>query len=48
MISIVQGEVFIDGNLTRDPELIGYAILDFAEAQAENINVIVIDQIDLN
>lgn len=31
MISINNGFVFIDGKQTTNPELIGYAMLDFAE-----------------
>lgn len=31
MISINNGAIFIDGKHTTNPELIGYALLDFAE-----------------
>lgn len=31
MISIIKGKVFIDGVQTTNPELIGYALLDFIE-----------------
>lgn len=31
MISINNGAIFIDGKQTTNPELIGYALLDFAE-----------------
>ena len=45
MIAIVNGVVFIDGHKTKDPEIIGYAILDFAESQEQdNIAIILKDQ----
>ena len=31
MISINNGAIFIDGKHTTNPELIGYALLDYAE-----------------
>ena len=31
-ISIINGKVFIDGLETTDAELIGYAVLDFAQS----------------
>jgi hypothetical protein len=35
MIQIIKGKVFLDGVQTINPELIGYAMLDFAE---DNLN----------
>ena len=31
MIEIINGEILIDGKATNNPELIGLAMLDFAE-----------------
>lgn len=36
MISINNGKVFIDGEHSTNPELIGYALLDFAETVENN------------
>ena len=36
IIEIVNGRVFIDGNETVDPTLIGYAILDYAESMEDD------------
>lgn len=44
MIVIVNGEIFINGLKTNDPQLIGYAILDFAEAQEVNSAEIVLKE----
>lgn len=45
MIAIVNGKVFIDGHKTKDPEIIGYAILDFADTQEnDSIQIILRDQ----
>lgn len=45
MIEIVNGEIFIDGHKTTDPELIGYALLDFAESQEnDGIKIVLKDQ----
>jgi ribosomal protein S19 len=37
-LSIINGQVFVNGKLTTDPELIGYALLDFAET-CDNDNI---------
>jgi hypothetical protein len=38
MIEILNGEIYINGKKTTNPELIGQAVLDFAESQ-ENDNI---------
>ena len=52
MIEISNGRVFVNGKETINPELIGYAILDFAERQELNSEIIILKQpeefIDLN
>jgi hypothetical protein len=35
-LEIKNGQVFIDGEKTTDPTLIGYAVLDFAENTTED------------
>lgn len=40
MLEIINGRIFIDGKETVNPELIGYALLDFAESnQGESLNI---------
>lgn len=39
-ISIINGKVFIDKVETTDPELIGYALLDFAQSLEDDALVI--------
>lgn len=46
MIVIVGGEVFIDGHKTIDPEMIGYAILDYAESQEQTSEKIILQHPD--
>lgn len=40
MISINNGTIFIDGKRTTNPELIGHAMLDFAET-IENDGIVI-------
>jgi hypothetical protein len=40
MVEIKNGLVYVDGEATQDPELIGYAVLDFAEQKQNNSNEI--------
>lgn len=40
MISINNGAIFIDGKHTTNPELIGYALLDYAET-IENDGIVI-------
>lgn len=45
MIEICNGRVFVEGAETVDPNLIGYAILDFAESQEnDGIKIVLKDQ----
>jgi ribosomal protein S19 len=45
MIEIVNGCVFVDGVETVSPELIGFAILDFAETQEnDGISIVLKEQ----
>lgn len=39
MIEIIDGQIFVDGKETNNPELIGYALIDFAKS--ENTNLLV-------
>lgn len=48
MIEIVNSRVFIEGKETVDPVLIGYAVLDFAEEQDEDCDVVIIDHVKKN
>lgn len=44
MIEIINGRIFIDGKETTNPELIGYALIDFAESsQQDNFSMILKD-----
>lgn len=44
MIEIINGRIFIDGKETINPELIGYALIDFAESsQQDNFSMILKD-----
>lgn len=36
MIEIINGRIFIEGKETTNPELIGYALIDFAESSQED------------
>jgi hypothetical protein len=47
MIEIVNGLVFIDGKETINPELIGLAVLDFAETQENDGMKIVLKEQDV-
>lgn len=40
MVEIKNGLVYVDGEVTQDPTLIGYAVLDFAEQKHNNSNEI--------
>jgi hypothetical protein len=45
MISINNGVIFINGEQTTNPELIGYAMLDFAETvENDGITITLKDQ----
>lgn len=46
-IEVSNNRVFIDGKETVDPILIGYALLDFAEATDSENFKLVIDQNDV-
>lgn len=52
MIEIVNGQIFIDSNPTSNPELIGLAMLDFAETtENDSVSIILTESdvlIDLN
>lgn len=47
MISINNGEIFIDGKHTTNPELIGLALLDFAETIENDGLAIVLKEQDV-
>lgn len=36
MLEVREGKIFVEGVETIDPELIGFAFLDFSEKLAEN------------
>lgn len=36
MIEIVNNRIFVDGVETTNPELIGYALIDFAQSQEKD------------
>ena len=38
MVQIKNGLVYVDGEVTKDPTLIGYAVLDFAEKKQNDSN----------
>jgi hypothetical protein len=38
MVQIKNGLVYVDGEVTQDPILIGYAVLDFAEQKQNDSN----------
>jgi hypothetical protein len=42
MIEILNGKIFIDGIETTNPELIGLALLDFADEQAKDDSKIIL------
>lgn len=42
MIEIKNGLVLVDGIVTQDPTLIGYALLDFVEQSKENLKTFVL------
>ncbi|MEN9929345.1 MAG: hypothetical protein RLZZ231_1266 [Bacteroidota bacterium] len=42
MIEISNGKIFIDGIETTNPELIGLALLDFADEQAKDDSKIIL------
>lgn len=45
MLEIVNGSIFVNGIETKDAELIGYALLDFALTQEhDNIKIILKDE----
>lgn len=47
MIEIIKGNIFINGVVTTNPELIGLALLDFAETTAEDILFITLKDSDV-
>lgn len=47
IVAIVNGKIYIDGNLCTDAELIGYALLDFAEQTAKDKMKIVLKEGDV-
>lgn len=42
MIEIKNGLVLVDGIVTQDPTLIGYALLDFVEQSKDNLKTLVL------
>ena len=42
MIEIKNGLVLVDGIVTQDPTLIGYALLDFIEQSKDNLKTLVL------
>ena len=47
MIELINGQIFIDGKSTTNPELIGLAFLDFAETIADDNYSIVMKENDV-
>lgn len=39
MIEVKSGQIFVNGKLTTDPTLIGYALLDIAETITHNLTL---------